>query len=290
MANTQALRRRIKTAQNISKTTRAMQMIAATKLKRAQSAVLTSRPYVNKLIEITKSVAPGKGIATQEELHPYMKMQDKDSKTLYIIISPDKGLCGGLITNLLKEYLKIRSETSSGFITIGKKVEGPISGHKNLLASFPFGTTLPGYGMVLPIAKIIDDEYLSGHFGSVKIITTHFNNVFSQSPIIIDLLPIRIESIDGEQSTISTNKLFEPKESILLPELLQRYLHMVLYQQLLESFASEQGARMIAMQNATDNAKDIVNTLQLIYNKARQEKITKEILDISGAAAAMNNE
>ena len=112
MANTQALRRRIKTAQNISKTTRAMQMIAATKLKRAQSAVLTSRPYVNKLIEITKSVAPGKGIATQEELHPYMKMQDKDSKTLYIIISPDKGLCGGLITNLLKEYLNSESLTS----------------------------------------------------------------------------------------------------------------------------------------------------------------------------------
>src|SRR5258706_3243395 len=290
MANTQALRRRIKTAQNISKTTRAMQMIAATKLKRAQSAVLTSRPYVNKLIEITKSVAPGKGIATQEELHPYMKTQNKDSKTLYIVISPDKGLCGGLITNLIKEYLKIRNDTSLTFITIGKKIEGPISGHKNLLASFPFGTTLPEFGMVLPVAKIVDDEYLSGRVGSVRIITTHFNSVFSQSTNIIDLLPIRIEAIDGQQAPISSNKLFEPKESILLPELLKRYLYMVLYQSLLESFASEQGARMIAMQNATDNARDIVNTLQLIYNNARQEKITKENLDISGAASAMNNE
>ncbi len=289
MANTQALRRRIKTAQNISKTTRAMQMIAATKLKKAQSAALASRPYVNKLTEITKSVAPAKGIA-QEELHPYMKTQNKDSKTLYIVISPDKGLCGGLITNLIKEYLKIRNDTSLTFITIGKKIEGPISGHKNLLASFPFGTTLPEFGMVLPVAKIVDDEYLSGRVGSVKIITTHFNSVFSQSTNIIDLLPIRIEAIDGQQAPISSNKLFEPKESILLPELLKRYLYMVLYQSLLESFASEQGARMIAMQNATDNARDIVNTLQLIYNKARQEKITKEILDISGAASAMNNE
>lgn len=284
MANTLALRRRIKTAQNVSKTTRAMQMIAASKLKKAQQAALSSRPYVTKLMEVTQNIAESMS-DDSENVHPYMQARMTTGKTLYVIISPDKGLCGGLVTNLVREYLKLRKDDKALFITVGKKIEGPVASHKTaLLASFPFGTTVPPFEMVGPLKDLIEEQYTSGSVDKVKIITTHFNSVFSQVTKIVDLLPIVLEKTE---KTENHEVMFEPTKTELLPELLERYLEMVLFQQLLESYASENGARMIAMQNATNNAKDIVNELQLLYNKARQEKITKEILDISSAAVAL---
>lgn len=286
MATTLTLRRRIKTAQNISKTTRAMQMIAASKLKRAQEAALMARPYVNKLIELTHSLA----VDEQDSLHPYMKLRNNTKKTLYIVISPDKGLSGGLVTNLIREYIKHNSNDAY-FITIGKKIEGPVAAtNKQLLASFPFGNTLPAFDVVLPVIEIVDDYFLTEKVDSVKVITTHFNSVFSQSPTVIDLLPVKFEANTDENRHATDVLLFEPKPTKLLPPLLKRYLEMVMYQQLLESYVSEQAARMLAMQNATNNAKDIVNQLRLLYNKIRQEKITNEILDISSAAVAMEVE
>jgi len=284
MATTLSLRRRIKTAQNISKTTRAMQMIAASRLKRAQEAALASRPYVTKLSEVSKNLAPKITTVNSDELHPYMRNEKISGKTLYIIISPDKGLCGGLITNLVREYLKLRQDNSLLFVTVGKKIEGPIaSTNKSLLASFPFGNTVPSFAMVFPLITLIDEYFLERKVDSVKIITTHFNSVFSQSPKVDTLLPVQLEESRGNEI------VFEPSSEVLLPALLQRYIEMNLYQHLLESYASEQAARMIAMQNATDNAKEIVSALQLLYNKARQERITKEILDISSAAIALEN-
>ncbi len=283
MANTQALRRRIKTAQNVSKTTRAMQMIAASKLKKAQEAALSSRPYVHKLVEVTQNLAPKKD--SEEAPHPYMEDGKEVKKTLYIVVSPDKGLCGGLVTNLIREYLKYKSD-SSFFITVGKKVEGAVaSTSKNLLASFPFGNTLPPFESIMPLISLINDNFLGKKVDNVKIITTHFNNIFSQETRVTDVLPIQFEEDNKEKKTVET--LFEPSQKELLPALLKRYLEMVIYQHLLESYASEQAARMLAMQNATNNAKDIVSDLRLLYNKARQERITKEILDISSAAVAM---
>jgi F-type H+-transporting ATPase subunit gamma len=286
MATTLSLRRRIKSAQNISKTTKAMQMIAASRLKRAQNAALSSRPYVNKLVELTKNLAPKKDTAGEEIPHPYMQSLSATGKTLYIIISPDKGLAGSLVTNLVREYFKVRHEDRSLFVTVGKKIEGTVASDKHLVASFPFGNTLPSYDMIFPLINIIDDHFLNHKVDNVKIITTQFNTVFSQTPKISDLLPVKLE--DTEQKHVSGDfHLFEPSPIHLLPPLLKRYIEMQLFQHLLESYASEQAARMIAMQNATDNAKDIVNALQLLYNKARQEKITSEILDISSAAVAM---
>lgn len=283
MADTLALRRRIKTAQNISKTTRAMQMIAASKLKRAQHAVVASRPYVENITKLTHSLAPKD--AKNADLHPYLQERQTTGKTLYIIISPDKGLCGGMITNLIREYVKIRHDNNAVFVTIGKKLTAPVaSAGKNLLASFNFGSTLPTFEQVLPVISIINEQYISGNVDRVKVITTHFNTVFSQTPAVIDLLPVKLTE---EEVTLPEDMLFEPSKEALLPDLLKRYIEMVLYQQFLESYASYNAAQMIAMQNATNNAKDIVNDLQLLYNKARQEKITKEILDISSAAVAL---
>ena len=286
MATLLTLRRRIKTAQNVSKTTRAMQMIAASKLKKAQEATLTARPYVNKLVELTHSVAPSNDNQS-DVLHPYMEIKKSSGKSLYLVISPDKGLCGALITNLMREYLKYKNPQSE-FIVIGKKLEGIVAGTNHLIASFPFGNTLPSFETVLPIIDIIDEYFLGNKVDNVKIITTHFNSVFLQAPVVINLLPIKLEDIS--EKTLTNERLFEPIASELLPPLLRRYIEMVVYQQLLESYVSEWAARMLAMQNATNNAKDLVNQLRLIYNKARQERITKEILDISSAALGMEQE
>jgi F-type H+-transporting ATPase subunit gamma len=286
MATTLALRRRIKTARNISKTTRALQMIAASRLKRAQNAAVSARPYVTKLVAVAQSLAP-KGSSQGDELHPYMQLRKSSGRTLYILISPDRGLCGALNTNLAREYFKFKNENNSVFLTVGKKIESFVSAtNKNLLAAFPFGNTLPSFAAVAPLTKIIDEQYLGGKVDKVKILSTKFTSVFSQAPVVTDLLPVRLE-ITKDEKKESDSRMFEPSQEELLPALLKRYIEMVIFQQLLENYASFNAAQMIAMQNATNNAKDVVNALTLLYNKARQEKITKEILDITSGAVAM---
>ena len=289
MANTQALKRRIKTAKNVSKTTKAMQMIAASKLKRAQMGVLSSRPYVNKLTEITKNL--GESFDLNNKEITYFGNKLGVNKSLYLIIAPDKGLCGGLVSNLVREYLKIKRDDSF-FITVGKKIETSIASlSKNLVASFPFGSVLPSFENVYPIKKIVDEYYFSGRVSSVKIVTTKFNSVFSQKVEVINLLPLSLDEVQKNPEHKNENiKIFEPAKEKLLLEAAKRYVEMVIFQNLLESFASEQASRMMAMQNATNNANDIASTLQLLYNKARQEKITNEILDITGAAVALSEQ
>lgn len=289
MPSTLTLRRRIKTAQNISKTTRAMQMIAASKLKRAQQATLSSRPYVEKLSSLAKNLAP-KDKNQADVLHPYLRQSHLTGKTLYIVISPDKGLSGGLNTNLFREYLKYNKDEKSYFVAVGKKIEAFAGATtKNLIASFHAGSTLPSFSMVSPITEIIDEYFLGGKVDRVKIITTHFTSVFSQSPITINLLPVVFEKDETTKEIEPEYTLIEPNPTELLPALLKRYIDMTIFQQLLESYASFNAAQMIAMQNATNNAKDIVSDLTLLYNKLRQEKITNEILDITGATAALSN-
>lgn len=291
MANLSSLKRRIKAANNVSKTTRAMQMIATSKLKRAQDAALKGRPYVEKLTQISQNLTR---TIDKENIHPYMRTSNNinspaGGKTLLVVISPDKGLCGGLITNLTRELLHFNPDDKNNvYLTIGKKIEGATSSlQKPILASFKFGTTLPAFDIVFPILTIIDDHFLNQKVGSVKILSTDFVNVFSQRPNIKNVLPIEFPkpaSPQGGEKEISSFTLFEPSASELLPNILKHYLEMTIYQNLLESFASEQAARMVAMQNATDNAMEIVDELQLLYNKGRQEKITNEILDIGGAS------
>lgn len=277
MANLLSLKRRIRAASNVSKTTRAMQMIAVSKLKKAQDATIAGRPYAEKLASISQNVL---NKLTNNYEHVYMK-KNENNKSLVLIFSPDKGLCGGLVTNLIREIINFDSQNrNSVYLTVGKKTEGIIANlQKELVASFKFGTTLPTFDIVLPIVKIIDEYFLSQKVGNVKMISTNFLSVFSQKPKIINILPIEFPRLES-----SSFALFEPPAEELLPPLLRHFLEMTIYQQLLESYASEQGARMVAMQNATKNAKEIVEDLQLEYNKGRQEKITNEILDIGGAA------
>ncbi|KKQ27937.1 MAG: ATP synthase gamma chain [Candidatus Levybacteria bacterium GW2011_GWA2_37_36] len=276
MANLLSLKRRIRTAGNVAKTTHAMQTIAVSKLKKAQNATVAGRPYVEKLLSVSQNVLSS---MDSKYTHEYMK-KNNNNKSLVIIFSPDKGLCGGLITNLIREILNYDSQNKDTiYLTVGKKTETAVANlSKELIASFKFGTILPTFDMVLPIVKIIDEYFLGQKVGNVKIISTNFINVFSQKPKIINVLPIEVPKLESASFT-----LFEPGPEKLLPPLLRHLLEMTIYQHLLESYASEQGARMVAMQKATDNALEITEDLKLEYNKGRQEKITNEILDIGSA-------
>lgn len=281
MANTIALQRRIRTAQNVSKTTRAMQMIAASKLKRAQYAALTSRPYVEKLSQVTRGLT---NRVEKASLPLYMNESKHTGKTLLLVIAPDKGLCGGLVTNLAKEVLR-RENKNDIYVTVGKKIESTVVYvGRELIASFPFGNTLPSFDVVYPITKMIDEYFLGGKVDKVEILSTHFASIFTQKPQVTPLLPIFPQ--DEETSTPNSELLFEPNLESILPDLLKRYMEMVIYQEILESYLSEQAARMLSMQNATNNAKDIIEDLKLEYNKSRQAKITSELLDITGGLVA----
>jgi len=275
MATLLTLKRRIKTTRNVSKTTKAMQMISASKLKKAQTSAESSKPYVEKLANISKSITQK---IEADEKSEYMKTPNVNYK-LIIVISPDKGLCGGLVTNLARELIHYNSKDKLYFITIGKKAENIVSKlDKDIIASFPFGTSLPEFDIVYPISKIVDEYFINKKVSEVLILSTKFSSVFAQYPNISSLLPVKLD----ESKLSDKITLFEPNVKELLPDLLQHYLEMVIYQSLLESYASEQAARMIAMKNATDNANDMIAELNLEYNKSRQEKITNELLDISG--------
>lgn len=279
MANILQIKRRIITASNVSKTTRALQMISTSKLKRAQESALSSREYVIRLTELTKKLSLK---IDTDNLHPYMTQQSLNNRELFIVIAPDKGLCGGLVSNLVRSIYAVDKEKPY-YITVGKKAESKIAKIGEVIASFPFGTTLPKFDLVFPIAKIIDDYYLTGKVSKVLVIFSHFYSVFTQTPKVSKILPIVFEE---EQVRGEKFSLFEPKIKTILPDLLKHYLEMALYQNLLENFASEQAARMISMKNATDNAKEIISYLRLEYNKLRQEKITNEILDIGSVVFA----
>lgn len=282
MATILNLKRRIRAASNVSKTTRAMQMIAASKMRKAQDNALLLRPYANKISFLSSSI---RGKIDKEALHPYMQEHKESGKTLFLVFSPDKGLCGGLITNLLSEVMKNIQEKDL-VMAVGKKIENYIVRlNRTLIASYPFGNTLPAYENVYSIAKLVDDSYLNKKVDNVKIIYTNFSSIFSQQPVVLELLPISI-NIDENEQVEKKNlfQLFEPNIEELLPSLIKKYFEITVYQKLLESYLSEQASRMIAMQNATSNAKDIIWDLTLEYNKTRQAKITSEILDITSSA------
>jgi len=284
MANMLLLKRRIKTAQNVSKTTKAMQMIAASKLKKAQNAALLSKTYVEKLSELTKGVSSK---LEDKGIHPYLTSKSESKRKLTIVLSPDKGLCGGMISNLVREVIK-EDQGNPYYIVLGKKAENALLKlDREILAIFPFGTTLPSFDAVYPIIKLVEDAYLSGKVSEVKIISTEFSSVFTQTPAVKKILPLEFSKEENANKKTEFTQ-FEPSMEELLPSLLSHYLEMVLYQSLLENYASEQAARMIAMKNATDNAIEIIGELKLEYNKSRQEKITNEILDI-GSGAFMTN-
>ena len=283
--NLQLLKRRIKTSKNIAQIAKALEMIAASKIKKAQYAAQNNRPYAQRITQIT-----GKIISTVEEkdfTHPYIKINPKKgSKTLLIAISPDRGLCGSLNTNLYKKLIEIDNKETR-IVTVGKKV-GLFAAKLSfeLLSSYPMGNTLPEYSLVYELKQIIDDQLKTGEIAEVKIVYADFVSLFTQTPIVQQLLPLQIAVPEDKSipEEADQNSIFEPNKQEILHALLPYYLEIQLYNALLVAFTSEQAAQMVAMQNAKNNAFDIAEYLNLVYNKSRQERITNEILDLANSA------
>lgn len=273
--NLQQLKRRIKTAGNIAQIGKAMEMISASKIKKAQSSVLAHKPYAQKIETLTKRILAG--LSEIEYSHPYL--EQKDGKVLFIIVSPDKGLCGSLNTNLFRKVLELNIEENP-VVTIGKRAQ-QFCDRAGItpLASYPMGTRLPNYRYVYSILEIIKDQYSSGT-RKVEVVYTGFNSIFSQVVTHSKLLPIEKQPEEEIDKNSSNSYIFEPGTVELLEDLLPYYVEVKLYNVLLEAHTSEQAARMIAMQNAKNNALDIAAALTLAYNKSRQERITNEILSL----------
>lgn len=286
MATIISLKRRIQAAGNVSKTTKAMQMISASKLKKAQHAAVSTRPYVQRLDILTKN-AIGK-INKDSEIPAYFENKAKSGKTLLIVLGPDKGLCGGMVSNLLRAFINYQKKNEDVFIlTVGKKIEGQIARlSKQVIASFNFGTLTPTFDIIYPIMKIIDEYYIGEKVDKVQVLSTNFTSFFSQHAVITNLLPVKMSAENKENLTPKLPYTFEPGPAEILTELLRHHVEILLYHFFLESFASEQASRMLTMQNATTNANDIIEDLRLEYNKTRQSKITSELLDITGAGSA----
>ena len=272
--NLQILLRRKKTAQNIAQIARAMEMVSASKIKKAQGEVVANKPYADRITKLTSSII--RHIDTDQFNHPYISGNQAE-KNLILVVSPDKGLCGSLNTNLFKKILEVDNKNLK-IITMGRKASvfsGRIEGE--LIAEFNIGTILPPYRTVYQLIEIINNEYIPGHVSSFKILYTEFNSVFVQTPILKSILPLEAPI----QEFTPLSYVFEPKISDILSELLPYYLEVILYNCLMEAYTSEQAARMVAMQNAKNNALDIADYLTLIYNKSRQERITNELLTLS---------
>lgn len=282
MANLKTLKRRIKTAKSISQITKAMEMVAASKMRRAQKQALKSRPYAKKLYEVLASLS-GK---VESSSHPLLEQREIRKQTI-VLLTPDKGLCGGLNTSLFRFVYQFLggSFSQTFFVTVGKKGRAfALRNKADLLADFPGHSRGVSLENLPSLVKLISEGYRSGQFDRVTLIFADFVSTLVQKPSAKILLPLSRLSPLPEKEVVGKECLFEPGADTVLEWLLPYYLEMELYQALLESFASEQSARMVAMKNATDNALEIIESLTLSYNKVRQSAITSEIAEITASS------
>src|SRR3989344_2135197 len=292
MANTRELRRRIKSVKNTAQITKAMQMVAATKMKRAQNQALSGRPYSDTLSQSLANLLPN----IQSE-HALLAPNGVTQKSL-VVLSTNKALCGALNSNLFRGISA--SHLSSGnvkFFSVGLKAKNFVIQNNFTLEGDFENTEVVMFNRAKKIADLVIQAYLEKVIGEVYLAYPHFVSTLRQEPRIVKLLPISEDHLRGEGSLISnahlggvglvSEFLFEPNADQLLDFVLTHQVETQIYQALLETKASENSARMMAMQNATDNAKDLVESLNLTYNKTRQDAITAELLEITSAGLAL---
>ncbi|HUB66300.1 MAG TPA: ATP synthase F1 subunit gamma [Candidatus Methylacidiphilales bacterium] len=298
MPNLRNIRRRIKSVKNTSQITKAMQMVAATKMRRAQQSAIDLRPYATSLNELAGHLYAN--IGKDEVSHPLLQDKTVSGKTAVVVITSEKGLCGPLNTNLLRDVLR-NDDPTKVYISVGRKGRQFLARmKKNLLADFELKDS-PTFAESKTVSRFILEKFQEQQFDKVEIFYSHFVNTLSQVVTRQTLIPIgsaTLETARGLGEAEKTGRLekkgaekfpynFEPDADVLLGKLLPYYVHLELYQKILESRASEHSARMVAMKNATDNAIQLIKDLTLEYNKARQASITNEILEIASAAAAL---
>lgn len=296
MANTREIRRRIKSIKNTAQITKAMQMVAASKMRRAQAAALAGRPMAELLNKVLVSVNEH----VEVDSHPLLAVRPT-KKELVILISTDKGLCGALNTNLFRELGQFDIGNTSFICTGRKGVQFVTRTRRSLLGDFAIGDS-PRFRDTRPIANLAMEKFLSGEVDKVSVAYTHYLNTLTQKPTIRPLLPITPFDLargfktahEGAEVAVPKSAerapgfIFEPGPEEVLDFVLPQYIRFEVFQMLVDTRASEHSARMVAMKSATDNAKQIVKELTLEYNKVRQAGITTELLEITTAQLALN--
>ncbi|MDT3698330.1 MAG: ATP synthase F1 subunit gamma [Thermincola sp.] len=281
MASARDLRRRIKSIKSTQQITKAMKMVAAAKLRRAQERVIAARPFAGKIKEVlARLTSTNSGVS-----HPMLEVRDPKN-ICYVLISADRGLCGGYNANVLRMTARLLHEKPGSLVAIGRKGRDFFRRR-----GFDIKSEFVGLGEDIPfssareIGQILVDYYVNGTFDEIHLIFTEFRSAMTQIPTSIKLLPVEPPT---EDSGKGADYIYEPAPEELLSELLPKYIETTIYRALLESKASEQGARMTAMGSATDNATEMIDKLTLSLNRARQAAITKEISEIVGGANALD--
>jgi F-type H+-transporting ATPase subunit gamma len=291
MAAGKEIRGKIKSVENTKKITKAMEMVAASKMRKAQDRMRAARPYSEKV----RNIASNLGRANPEYTHAFMKTNDVKSAG-FIVVSTDKGLCGGLNTNVLRAVTgKLRELQDQGVqsqvVAIGNKGLGFMNrvGAKVVSHVTQLGDT-PHLERLIGPVKVLLDQYAEGKLNAVYLCYTRFINTMKQEPVVEQLLPLSAEKMQAETKASGDHGwdyIYEPDAPTVIDDLLVRYVEALVYQAVAENMASEQSARMVAMKAATDNAGNLINELKLVYNKTRQAAITKELSEIVSGAAAV---
>ena len=291
MPSTRDIRRRIKSVKNTAQITKAMQLVAAAKMKKAQDQASHGRAYaemLNKVLVNLKAHA-------EEGIHPFFA-EGKGDKTLVLLIASDKGLCGALNTNLFKKLITTKIEGEVEYVTIGRKAVQAINRlRRTLLADFPIKDPAK-FAEVRSVSRFIQEKYRTGEYKKVLVVFNNFINTVTVLPSVEQLLPVNPVTLGGKRdfgheitppAAPSLEYKFEPSAQVVFETVLPQYVNDTVYQMVLESRASEHSSRMVAMKNATDNAKQMIKDLSLEYNKLRQAAITNELLEITTAKMAL---
>jgi F-type H+-transporting ATPase subunit gamma len=296
MPSLKDIRSRIGSVRNISQITRAMELVAASRMKRAQDAILAARPYAEELHATLNRL----GAAVGEELDPLLARRPLRRLGLLVMTS-DRGLAGALDANTVRRALRFIAERSTRgngagsepieieAITIGRKGRDQIRrAGVPIAAHFPRLGDRPSFSDVTPIARLVTEDFLAGRYDEIDIVYPSFVSTLTQRPEVLTLLPVsRPDELSEEEAVENLEYLFEPSPEVVLSRLLPHYVAIELYRAVLDANASEQSARMIAMRNATDNANELIDDLTLVYNKTRQATITREMIEIASGAEAL---
>ncbi len=289
MAAGKEIRGKIKSVENTKKITKAMEMVAASKMRKAQDRMRAARPYSDKIRNIASHLAQ----ANPEYTHPFLIKQDNAKTVGFIVVTTDKGLCGGMNTNVLRLVTsKVRELEGEGnkieAVAIGNKGLGFLNriGAKVVSHAIQLGDT-PHLDKLIGPVKVLLDAYQEGRLDAVYLVYTKFINTMKQEPMMEQLLPLAEHRMQADKEHHSWDYIYEPDAQTVIDELLVRYVEALIYQAVAENLASEQSARMVAMKSASDNAGNVIDELKLVYNKTRQAAITKELSEIVAGAAAV---
>ena len=295
MASAREMRIRIRSVKNISQVTRALEAVSASKVRKAVAAVTATRAYSTKAWQVLTHIAKQPGRAT---LHPLLARRPRVRNVLVVVVTGDRGLAGAYNTNVIRFVIQHfdRFEVPVRYIAVGRKGRDLlVRRRKQVIAEFSNLPAAPSFADVSAIGRMAVDEFLKNKVDEVYLVYTDFVNMARQEAVIKKLLPLEVSDEAGRvqdyaHQHLTAAYIYEPAEEELLDEIIPRFTALQVYHAILESLASEHAARMVAMRNATDNAIELVGDLQLQYNKARQQTITSDLLDIVGGAEALTNQ